>query len=57
MPEAWLDPLLIRVRDDLRANWDRVEALVAALEDKWLLWGRAATAVIERIADEACSSV
>jgi len=47
MPDAWLDPLLIRVRDDLQANWPRVEALVAALANRWWLWGKPATAVIE----------
>jgi hypothetical protein len=47
MPDAWLDPLLISVRDDLQANWPRVEALVAELLSKWWLWDRAATAVIE----------
>jgi hypothetical protein len=48
MPDAWLDSLLIGVRDDLLANWERVEALAAGLVSKWWLWGRAATAVIER---------
>ena len=47
MPAAWLDDMLIRARNDLQANWPRVEDLVAELQDKWWLWGKRATAVIE----------
>jgi hypothetical protein len=47
MPDAWLDSLLIGVRDDLQANWPCVEALAAEIVSKWWLWGKAATAVIE----------
>jgi hypothetical protein len=45
-PSAWLDPLLIGVRDDLQANWPRVEALAEALLDRLSLSGKKATAVI-----------
>ncbi len=47
MPDAWLDPLLIGVRDDLQAHWTRVEALADELFAHWWLWGKRATVVIE----------
>jgi hypothetical protein len=48
-PDRMLDALLVGVRDDLQANWPRVEALAAALQDRWWLWGKRATAVIEAV--------
>jgi hypothetical protein len=46
-PSAWLDPQLLGVKDDLQANWRRVEALAEALLDRLWLSGKEATALIE----------
>ena len=56
MPDAWLEPLLLGVRDDLQAHWPRVEALAEELRRRWWVWGKRATAVIEVANDSSVAA-